>query len=130
MTATAVASVGTISALALAQRMVAAGAGGVVGYGSMWLSKWLIAAVLLGVDTVRSDVTDQVDLRLQGEHPGLELGWFGGIERTVGEWRSQPFMWLVVGVSVAWVATAVWRRRSIPLIMSITWRWLILMKAK
>jgi hypothetical protein len=110
VTATALASLGAVSLEASVKRMIAAAVGWVVGYASMWLSKWMIASMLLGVDRVRSDVTDQVDLRLQGEHAGLELGWFGGIERTLREWWSQPFTWLVLGASVAWVATAVSRR--------------------
>lgn len=51
---------------ALGRRSLVATLAWIVGYTWMWFSKWLLAAVVYGVSTVKSTISDQVTFRLDG----------------------------------------------------------------
>ena len=55
------------SGFALGRRSLVAALAWIVGYSWMWFSKWILAAMVYGVSTVRSTISDQVTFRLDGE---------------------------------------------------------------
>ena len=49
----------------------AAAVGWVAGLAWMWVSKWVIAAAVVGVDAVVDDVRSQIEFRLSGDYEGV-----------------------------------------------------------
>lgn len=102
-----------LPAAPLLGRMALAGGGWILGYAWMWFTKWVFAAMVVGVDTVRSVIRYQIELRLDGEQASVEDRVFASIERNVEEWWNQPLTWLVAATAVVAVAASVIRiRRS------------------
>jgi hypothetical protein len=85
----------------------------IVGYGWMWVSKWLLAALVFGVDDVRRNITFQVENRLDGASPDRRSGILASTRVNLDMWRSQPLATLLLVVVVATVVLVVWRRRGI-----------------
>jgi hypothetical protein len=92
----------------------AAAVGWVAGFVWMWVSKWLIAAAVLGVDEVVDNVRSQVVFRLSGDYEGVSRSRVRGLTDNLGEWWGQPLTpWVVVAVVGVLVVAAVrWRRQS------------------
>lgn len=93
-------------------RTASAAGGWILGFGWMWVSKWLIAVPVVGFDAVRSEVTRQIEFRVSGETPGGFSGSiFGSARRALDVWLDQPLTLLVViGASI--VAGLIARRTS------------------
>ncbi len=119
----------------VARTTVAAAAGWIAGFAWMWFTKWVISAVVIGYDTVRTVITFQVEARLDGEQPGFDGSPIEGIRRSWTEWWAQPVTTLVVVGCVA-VAVGVvvartrrgepgrWSTRAVlaaPVVIPIVW---------
>jgi hypothetical protein len=83
----------------------------IAGYAWTWFTKWLLAAILLGYDRVRSDVGSQVSRRLDGELVDSREGFLASTRVNVSTWRSQPLTGVVV-VGLVVLVSAVWIHRS------------------
>ena len=99
-----------------ARTTVAATAGWIAGFAWMWFAKWVISALVIGYDTVRTVITFQVEARLDGEQPGFDGSPLEGIRRSWSEWWAQPVTTLVVVgcTAVAVVAVVTRARRGEP----------------
>lgn len=76
--------------------------GWVVGYGWMWVTKWLFAIPVYGVDRVRDDIVDQTTFRLDGQpDDGIDLSSGAGLQRTWSVWSEHPLTWPVLVALVA-----------------------------
>ncbi len=92
--------------------------GWILGFGWMWVSKWLIALPVIGVDAVRREVTGQIEFRVSGETPGGFSGSIlGSARRAVDAWFDQPLTLLVIIVAV--ITAGVIARRASDL--ATTW---------
>ena len=114
----AVVAAGSSTMSGALRRTAAAVAGWILGFGWMWVSKWLIAIPVLGFDAVRSEVQGQIEFRLSGETAGGFTGSiFGSARRALDAWFDQPLTMLVVCVG-AIVAILVARRTAS---FALTW---------
>jgi hypothetical protein len=104
----------------------------IVGWTWTWVSKWVIAAVVLGWDAVRDNVGDAIDERLAGDGASIDLGPFNAVRMNVETWLDHPLTPAVL-IAVA-VATAVlwrspnhrstWRMRLLlatPALLPLVW---------
>ncbi|MFT5203868.1 MAG: hypothetical protein ACI9C1_003271 [Candidatus Aldehydirespiratoraceae bacterium] len=94
----------------VARTGIAAGVGWIVGYAGMWAGKWAFAASVLGYDVVRSDVTDSVRERVNGDSPWSEDRFGAAIDANVDAWFEIPFTRVVLLLSVLVLAKAIWSR--------------------
>lgn len=99
-------------------RTAAAAGGWIAGFAWMWFGKWVVAAMVIGYDEVRSNVRGQVELRLAGEESGVSTAMFEGLRRAWREWWAQPLTGLVVVGGVALVGVIAVRRGD----LRRTWR--------
>lgn len=95
------------------RRLVALGAlaasAWIVGWVWTWVSKWMLAAAVVGFDRVRSSVGDAVDDRIAGERDYIDLAPLNAIEVNVRMWMEHPLTpWVLVVVAVA--AAVLWSR--------------------
>ena len=91
----------------------AAAIGWIVGLIWMWGSKWIIAAVTVGVDEVVDSVRSRVDLYVQGGRQA-DTSRVHGLSDNLGTWWDRPLTpWIVFGIlAVLVVAAARGRRRT------------------
>jgi hypothetical protein len=81
---------------ALARRSLVAALAWIIGYTWMWFSKWILAAIVYGVSSVKSDISDQVTFRLDGESEYREqvTGFLGTTRYNFSAsrygWLSEP----------------------------------------
>ncbi len=67
----------------------------------MWVSKWVIAAAVVGVDEVVDNVRSQIEFRLSGDYEGVSPSRVRGLTENLGEWWRQPLTpWVVVAVLI------------------------------
>lgn len=129
----AVVAAGTPHWRPVALRTAAGAVGWISGFAWMWLSKWLIAVPVIGADDVRSQITRQVEFRLDGEVGGYTGSVFGGVRGAYEAWMDQPLTvaLLVVG-GLAAVVVAVryrqlastWAVRAVvaaPAVIPVVW---------
>ncbi len=82
----------------LLSRGVSLGVGWSIGYVTMWVAKWILAALVVGYDEVRKDITGQVSFRLTGEHELVSTDLLAATRDNLNFFLGQPFAWpLVVG---------------------------------
>jgi len=112
MSAAIVASVLPIRSAAA--RVAAAGVAWIAGYAWIWVSKWVVAAVVLGYDAVRSDVVDKAEERLGGDAEGYDDGLAAGLSGAWRVWIDQPLMpWALVGLVVVAIIVVIRRREAV-----------------
>lgn len=109
---------------------VLVGAGWFTGFLWAWVSRWLVAAVVLGPRNVIDDISDQLEFRLTGEHLDVvELGLGITSQRMVDYWIAQPATVLFLGVFGILLATYLPRLRGLqaPLVIAFlvvpNWIW-------
>ena len=90
-------------------RMLAVAAAWPAGYLSMWIGKWVWAAVATSWSSVAEEIADQIGFRVNGESP-LTTGEFGGgWSANVEYWLEQPFAPAVLVASGLVAAAAIAR---------------------
>ena len=127
---------GRSSTIETAGRMAMVGSGWIIGYAWMWMSKWLLAAWVLGADTVRSSITEQIDQRVDGDQAGVDHALFAGVRANLREWWALPLAPVTLIAVLLAVAWAVRTRRlaggdglasvdrlllSVPALIPIVW---------
>ena len=106
----AVLAVGSMSVAGAVWRTGAAAVGWIAGFAWLWLTKWMVAALVVGYDTVRFVVTEKAEERLSGAVDGTDASVFSGLSAAWGAWRDQPLTTLVVvGLGATAVVAAVRR---------------------
>jgi hypothetical protein len=88
---------------------VTAGAaiGWVIGLAWMWASKWVIAAITVGVDEVVDSVRSRVDLYVSGDRR-VSPSRTEGLTDSLDAWWSRPLApWIVLGILAVLVVAAV-----------------------
>lgn len=102
------------------RRTAASAVGWIVGFAWMWASKWLIASSVLGYSTVREEIRNKTEERLNGDVEGVGVSRFEGLRKAWDEWWDQPLIVVVVVmlmVSAAWLVfrrgdmASAWQRR-------------------
>lgn len=121
----AIVAVGAERSADALRRSAASAIGWIVGFGWMWASKWLIAAFVIGFDTVREEISNKTEERLNGEVSGLGNSRFAGLSRAWNEWWNEPLIVVVVVVLLAITAATVMRRGDI----ASTWQRRLLIAA-
>jgi hypothetical protein len=90
----------------------AAAVGWMVGLVWMWVSKWAIAAAVLGAGEVVDNVRSQIRFRLSGDYEGVSPSRVRGLTENLDAWWRQPLTpWVVVAVAGAVVVALVRLRR-------------------
>lgn len=129
----AVVAVGAGQSVDAVRRSAASAIGWIVGFAWMWASKWLIASFVVGFATVREEILNKTEERLNGDVQGVGDSRFEGLRRAWHEWWDQPLILVVVVVLVAIAAlmvsrrgdlTSTWRRRLIiaaPAVIPFCW---------
>ncbi len=116
----------------LAGRGALAGAAWISGWAWTWLSKWAIAAAVLGTDRVRDSIGEAIDDRIAGERDYIDLAPFNAIEMNVETWFDHPLtpavlVAIAVGTLLTWRSAAhrsVWRSRlilALPALLPLLW---------
>ncbi len=92
---------------------VAAGIGWISGLTWMWMSKWVLAATVVGVDSVYDNVRSRIAFRLSGENATTSPSRVRGFTKNIGEWWSRPLTpWVIIAALVLLVALAARNRRG------------------
>lgn len=96
---------------AVAGRMLASAVGWIAGFAWMWFGKWLLTGFVLGFGSVRTQITDQIEFRIEGDTVGFTNRPVDVWQRVWNEWYAQPLtptLLLVAGVAI--VLVSLWRR--------------------
>jgi hypothetical protein len=90
----------------------AAAIGWVTGLVWMWVSKWIIAAFVVGPDAVVETVKSQIGFRLSGGSHGASESRVRGLTINLSRWWDQPLTaWVVAATLATLVVAAIrWRR--------------------
>jgi hypothetical protein len=108
----AVVAVGSNDIRQAVHRVVSTALAWIVGFAWIWFSKWVIAAIVIGYDTVRYVVTYQAEERLGGEVDGVDPSLLSGLSASWRLWRVQPLTTLALtSLGIAAIVLLV-RRRS------------------
>ncbi|MEN9802932.1 MAG: hypothetical protein RLZ37_2057, partial [Actinomycetota bacterium] len=97
----------------------------IIGYTWMWFSKWILAAIVYGVSSVKSDISDQVTFRLDGKSEYREqvTGFLGTTRYNISAsrygWLSEPLaipilMGLVIAAAYFVFSQLMQRKQSRP----------------
>lgn len=113
-----VVAVGAVHVTDAARRTIATAGAWILGFAWMWASKWLIASLVLGFSTVRQEVSDKTEERLNGDVQGVGDSRLAGLHRAWHKWWDQPTIFIVVLLLVTVAALVVWRRGD----LASTWR--------
>ena len=100
-----------LTRLALAMRIIVAVVAWILGYTWMWVSKWILASFVFGIDSVIDVIRFTTENRISGDNGSIEYGLFATIRVNLEVWLRQP----LTGVVVAALLTTfvfVWRRRT------------------
>lgn len=100
------------------KRTTASAAGWIIGFAWMWLSKWVVASLVVGYSTVRNVVRFQAEERLAGDTAGMGDSPFVGLASAWDEWLNEPLIPLLVPLLLVGAAVVMWRRRD----LSTTWQ--------
>ena len=117
------AAAGTHGGRALSARQGVATVFWVFGYGWMWLSKWVLAGLVVGFGTVRDNISSQVQLRVDGEQIAVEQRWFASIQRNVETWWAMPLSKFVLVALVLTCGVVLWRRLTGSGVSVVDMRW-------
>lgn len=90
--------------------VVASGSGWLIGLATTWVSKWLIAAAVLGADTVADNVKHQVGFRINGESQYAPGGFGSALRSNFSVWTDSRLVDLVLVITA--VALVVWTVRA------------------
>jgi hypothetical protein len=121
----AVVAVGTGPIGAALARTSAAAVGWIAGFAWIWLSKWVVASIVVGYSTVRDVVRYQAEERLAGDTAGRGDSLSAGLRSAWGEWLNEPLIPLLVPVLLVAAALMMWQRRD----LATTWQRRILLAA-
>jgi hypothetical protein len=93
----------------------AAAAGWVAGLAWMWGSKWLIAAITVGVDEVVDNVRARIDLWVGGQfRRQVDQSVGAGLVENLRVWWDRPLTpWVVLVIGVVLVVVATRRRENL-----------------
>jgi hypothetical protein len=81
----------------------------------MWATKWVFAALALGLDDVVDDVRRQIEFRLSGGYEGVTATRSRGLTDNLAEWWNQPLTpWLVAALLILLGIVAVRARLGRP----------------
>jgi hypothetical protein len=95
------------------RRTSAAAAGWIIGFGWMWLSKWVVASFVVGYSTVRDVVRFQAEERLAGDTAGMGDSRLAGLHRAWDEWMNEPLIPVLVPLLLVAATAVVWRQRDL-----------------
>jgi hypothetical protein len=99
-------------------RVVAATVGWIGGFAWIWFSKWVIAAVVIGYDTVRFVVTNKTEERLAGDVDGVDPSLTSGLSAAWRLWSERPLTTLTMLTLGVVAIVIVVRRRD----LASTWQ--------
>ncbi|ALE06662.1 hypothetical protein AL755_16315 [Arthrobacter sp. ERGS1:01] len=98
-----------------------------VAFGFTWVSRWVIAALFLGVRTTVDFITSNVEFRTGGSHTGVTLGFGNPTNANWAYWTSHMptatfvlvvcLIVVVLAIVVAWLRAG-WRRALTGLMLS------------
>jgi hypothetical protein len=100
------------------RRVVAATAGWIGGFAWIWFSKWVIAALVIGYDTVRFVVTNKTEERLSGDVDGVDPSLTSGLSAAWRLWRDRPLTTVTMFALLVVAIVVVVRRRD----LASTWQ--------
>jgi hypothetical protein len=101
----------TLARLALAVQVAVAAAAWITGWTWMWVSKWILASTVFGVDSVIDVIRFTTENRLTGDNGSIDDSVLATIRLNAEVWWSQPLAGATVaGLLVVFVT--VWRRRG------------------
>jgi hypothetical protein len=94
--------------------------GWIVGYGSMWVAKWILAMPLEGVSDVLTDVRGATTFRLTGEAPGIDTSFGAALVRNVDFWIDRPLGGVTTLIAAALIVYAFikGRRRAVESVIA------------
>lgn len=95
----------------LALQAAVAAVAWIVGYTWMWVSKWVLASILFGVETVIDVIRFTTENRLAGDNGSIDDGAFASIRLNASVWWSQPLAGATV-LALALAVVVTWRRRG------------------
>jgi len=121
----AVVAVGSNRSTDAARRTAASTIGWIVGFAWMWASKWVVASFVVGFPTVREEIMNKTEERLNGDVQGTGDSRFEGLHRAWDQWWDQPLIIVVVIALAVIAALMVVRRKD----LSSTWRARLLIAA-
>lgn len=88
-----------------------------VGLTWMWVSKWVLAAMVVGISEVVDAVRNQIEFRLSGEYRDVSPSRTAGLEKNFSEWWNKPLTPWVIVLTVMLVVAVVgrtwFRRRNV-----------------
>jgi len=99
-----------LTRLALAMQIVVAAAAWILGYTWMWVSKWILASFVFGVDSVIDVIRFTTENRISGDNGSIDDGIFATIRLNVEVWWRQPLAGALVAALLV-TFMVVWRRR-------------------
>ena len=102
----------THSGRSLSTRLGTATAFWAFGYCWMWLSKWVLAGVVVGFGTVNENISSQVQLRVDGEQVDVQQRWFAAAQRNFETWWAMPLSRFVLVALVLTCGIVLWRRTA------------------
>ena len=88
------------------------GVGWAVGYGVMWLSVWVWAAIATSPGQIWDDVVTKILFRVSGDEEFESAGFGAGFLRNLEFWSERPLAVPIAGVLVVVGAAGLWRLRS------------------
>jgi hypothetical protein len=90
VSAAAMVSIGSGDVGRAIERVGAAGIGWIAGFVWIWFTKWAIAVLVVGYDSVRFVVTNKAEERLSGQVDGADTSVFSGVRAAWRAWGDQP----------------------------------------
>ncbi len=111
VSAAAMVAVGPGSAGGAVGRVGAAAMGWIAGFVWIWLTKWALAVMVVGYDSIRFVVTNKAEERLSGQVDGADSPAFSGVRAAWRAWNDQPLTTITV-LALAVVAVVVMLRRG------------------
>jgi hypothetical protein len=111
VSAAAMVSVGSGDMRRAIGRVGAAAIGWIAGFVWIWFTKWAIAVLVVGYESVRFVVTNKAEERLSGQVDGADTWVFSGVVAAWRAWRGQPVTALTV-LALGTVAVVVLLRRG------------------
>lgn len=100
--------------------MLAAGIAWPCGYLSMWMGKWVWAAIASSWSSVADNIFGRIVFRINGETSYTSNDFAAGLKDNIGYWFDQPLSTVVIvlsGLAIS-VLSVVAVRRNIPRIMT------------
>lgn len=77
--------------LRLFGRGFSVGLGWIIGFTTTWFSKWVLAALVLGYDLVKDNISNQAQFRISGDHPSVSDSLLAATRKNAEYFFDQPF---------------------------------------